>query len=293
MNNTSTDKVAFVIAHYHKEGHLDKHMLDHVKYISKLTKKIIFVSTHLSEEWRLVLEPYAHVIVRPNYGYDFWSYRLGIEALGDLRGLDHLFFWNSSFVCIAPARLYENYAAKIGDSGMYGITGCKIPYPHIQSYFFSFYGENLIQSEDFRNWWSYMTPVNDRQEVIERYEVGMSQYFLRRRVPLAHAFDISFSHYVLILVKIILSLNFKKKILRSLRKKFRFPKPGFLNLTHYAPRRLLNKFGVIKIELLTRNPTRQNISSLLDSLNKDEMAYITEIAERKSQVIWDSDALIS
>lgn len=277
MSISVTKETAFVIAHYDKQGHLSKHVLDHVKYISKLTKKIIFVSTHLQDKWLLELTPHAKVIVRPNYGYDFWSYKLGLDALVDLGEVDHIIFWNTSFVCVNPEKLYVSYMDNISQSGMYGITSCNMPSPHIQSYFFSFYGQDLIKSVVFRDWWSRMTPISEREEVIHRYEVGMSKYFLRKDVRLSHAFDLNFFDGLLIFIKILMSLNFKRSLLKRLIKKTSFPRLSSLNLTHYAWSRLLNKFGVIKVELLVLNPTKQNTSRLPHNLNQKEMAHVNEV----------------
>ena len=135
-----------------------------------------------------------------------------------------------------------------------------------------------------------MTPISDREEVIDRYEVGMSKYFLRKDVPLNHAFDLNFFDYLLIIVKILMNLNFKQSLLKRLIKKTHCPKMNSLNLTHFAWRRLLNRFGVVKIDLLAQNPTKQNIYMLPKNLNLKEMAYVLDAVEDKQLIISKTDA---
>lgn len=89
---TLDPKLAFVIAHYNPDGKVPRDLFNLVTYIAKLSGNIVFVSTNITESEIKKLSPYAHVIARENFGYDFWSYKLGMQRLGDLRQLERIVF---------------------------------------------------------------------------------------------------------------------------------------------------------------------------------------------------------
>ncbi len=182
-------KTAFVIAHFHENGRvaLNTHAL--VEEMAKYSNSIIFVSTNLDEAEAFRLKKHAVVIQRENIGYDFWSYKLGLDQLGNLSQFDRVVVCNTSFISLDPSFLVQSFTAHVDHVGLRGLTRCGEMGEHIQSYWLSFEGNQLLISPEFATWWDTMLPLNDRNENINKYEVGISGYFARHGYPLRTLFQ--------------------------------------------------------------------------------------------------------
>jgi rhamnosyltransferase len=77
---------AFVIAHYDSAGRIALHLRALAGHLASLGR-VVFVSTQLAPHEARALPKAVEVITRPNEGYDFFSYKRGIEALGDLQAI--------------------------------------------------------------------------------------------------------------------------------------------------------------------------------------------------------------
>lgn len=278
MSNTQ-NKIAFVIAHYHPKGHLTKNLFDHIKYIHRFAYHITFVSTKLSVIDSKRLQPYAHVIVRQNTGYDFYSYKMGLNAITHISDVKHLIFFNSSFLTTHPSKLYKKYLSSITDHGLYGISSCSAPRYHIQSYFFSFFGKQIIQSKAFDEWWGNIESINDRETVIQKYEVGMTQWFLAQHFKIKPLFEPNAFEKLIILYRYFrlhhldLSLFLKKSMQYLFRKKRLLLAKDFgCNPTHFLFDRIYKVFSIIKIDLLLKNPTKQNLKTIFLKLKMKQQS---------------------
>lgn len=167
---------ACVFAHYDADRLLDDYLKPYLTELAGLFSRIIFVSTSgvdpagLSFLSGLGIE----VIARENDGYDFQSYKVGIERLlTEGESWDSLLIANDS--CYGPLfPLREVFSAMEGSaSDFWGMTRCDNPKPHIQSYFVLF-EKKAVEAEAFRKFWAEMRPLSSRQEVIEAYEIGLS-----------------------------------------------------------------------------------------------------------------------
>jgi hypothetical protein len=177
------NKTAYVIAHYDINGNLAQYLENLVIYLHSLGSQIIFVSTNLNESGKRRLTPYAAVIQRPNVGYDFLSYKIGIETLGDLAHLDRLTLFNNSFISINPSKLLKPFIGAPKKMAMRGITFSYDIAPHIQSYFLVFETKELLQSFAFQEWWRNITTLSGKEEIIQKYEIGLTQWFLKNNIP--------------------------------------------------------------------------------------------------------------
>ena len=280
-------KTAFVIAHHHQEGHLTKNLFDHVRYIHRFAEKIIFVSTKLNKNSIQKLKPYANVIVRKNEGYDFYSYKVGLNAISNILDVEHLIFFNSSFLTTDPSKLYKKYLSSITDDGFYGISSCSAPRYHIQSYFFSFFGKQIIQSKAFDEWWEKIELTNDREAVIQKYEVGMTQWFLAQHFNIRPLYVPNTFEKLLILYRYLrllrldhLNLFFSLKNIPHYLSRM---KPLLLannfgcNPTHFLFDRIYKVFSIIKIEFLIKNPKNQNLDNFLKYLIQQKSNKISGI----------------
>ena len=228
---------AFVVAHYDPAGRVALHLRALVAHLASLGR-VVFVSTRLDEAAAREFPGSVNVITRPNEGYDFFSYKRGIESLGTLSAIDTLTVLNNSFVCLDPARLTGRFFERSRpEIDVLGLTANFEGAPHLQSYWVSFEGRRVLDSAAFARWWNEMEPVSDRDLVIARYELGLSQALKAAGFTLASAFS----------------------------------PPGRSGVAHRNPTHLywealMEEFAILKLELLRANPFRMDLRRLEDAL---------------------------
>jgi len=261
---------AIVIAHYHPSGRFARYLIELIVELRRRGATIVVVSTGLSDVAAQEIATLAHVIRRENVGYDFWSYRVGIDYLGDLSRFERLIIFNSSFLVLEPRSLCSKFLDTAGDADLLGLTYSREHKPHIQSYWICFNSHRILRSEAFAQWWREMTPISDRQLVIERYELGLTEFFISRGFvggvtfnPTRHDKFIAFCRAA------------ERGILR--------PPVGSqgpfsidpdlsesLNPTHFFFDALIRELGIVKLELLRNNSNGLNLYHLLKAINSTE-----------------------
>jgi lipopolysaccharide biosynthesis protein len=244
---------AVVIAHYDHEGLVRDDLRALVHDLSSVADTVVFVSTGLTAAAARDLPPGVTTIVRENRGYDFYSYKVGIESLGDLGRLSRLFLVNSSFICIDRHKLVQRFfKSDHGDYDVFGLTRSHEGRPHLQSFLLSF-GPRCLQSEMFQRWWSRMIPIDDRESVIQTYEVGLSAYLQDCGFSMGSAY---------------VPTRREKAVawLRSVLRTAPQADPMALNPTHFYWDFLLENFGIVKVELAQKNPHRLNLRRLKPQL---------------------------
>ncbi len=227
---------AFVVAHYDSAGRVARHLRALIAHLATISSRVVFVSTGLDPAEGRTLPAGVEVITRPNVGYDFFSYKRGIEALGPLDAFDQLVIVNSSFVCLDPAVLTERFFARSSPGvDVLGLTANFEHAAHLQSYWISFENRRVLDSPAFSNWWRDMAPVSQRDLVIPRYEVGLSQAMNQAGLRLASAFSPPAGER---------------------------PAGAHRNPTHIFWEPLMEQFAILKLELLRSNPFRMDLGKL-------------------------------
>jgi len=250
-----------VVAHYHPKGRVAADLKALVRHFASLTDRVVFVSTGIDPAQAQELEPFAHVIARENFGYDFWSYKLGIDALGELTGLDRVLLCNSSFVTLDPALLCQSILGEVEAPALRGLTLSADGVVHAQSYWVSFEHPDLILSPEFSQWWSDMVPISDRQEVIDRYERGMSAYFADMGFPVTACFVPDYSDILVGMCRAAASRRIK---FVDVKREFSVDLDTFriLNPTHFLWDAVAERFGILKHDLIKHNPQGLDLSEL-------------------------------
>ena len=89
---------AAVVAHYDPDCVWDENFLIMLRILNEVVDHIIVVTT--STEITELLNGFRHISVvrRPNVGYDFYSYRVGIRLAFLTRDYDELFVLNSTIL---------------------------------------------------------------------------------------------------------------------------------------------------------------------------------------------------
>lgn len=178
-------KRAIVIAHFDPDGHIDDYVVDALRHYRKAAGAVILVSASTTEPPRHVCALIDRFIARDNVGYDFCSWRAGIESLGSLDGLDELICVNDSVYGPLSDLGAVLHDARIAQSDVWGMCrsmqGTAVrghaPTPHIQSWFIAM-RRPVLESGAFRSFWNSVIPLATKAEVIERYEIGLSACLL-------------------------------------------------------------------------------------------------------------------
>jgi rhamnosyltransferase len=164
-----------VMAHYDATGQVAPHALHQMDALAAAVDRLMVVSTASIVDPVVFKEVQqrAELVQRQNFGYDFYSYKTGLDLVEDLASYDLVITCNDSYV--GPLRglrtIIDEMATRPVD--FWGMTRTWRRALHVQSYFMAFRSW-VVKSHAFTDFWRAMTPVSDRMEVITRYELGLS-----------------------------------------------------------------------------------------------------------------------
>ncbi len=164
-----------VMAHYDVAGALRPHVRGQVEALAASVDTLVVCTTaHLQDSARQWLSERAVVVERANYGYDFFSYKVGLDSAGDLSAYDEVVVCNDTYVFALDSYdpVFDGMADRPCD--FWGLTAAERVAPHIQSFFIAF-RPWVVASHAFSTFWEEMEPISKRRQVIRRYEVGMSR----------------------------------------------------------------------------------------------------------------------
>ncbi|NOR55349.1 MAG: hypothetical protein GQ531_04015 [Sulfurovum sp.] len=172
---------ACVFAHYDKDDRVDDYVYYYLGELLTVVQKLVFVTvSNISKDDIGKLKNLnIEVIKRENIGYDFYSYKIGIEHLS-LDLYDELIICNdSAFGPLVPIQnIFDAMQDKECD--FWGITDSALVAYHLQSYFIVF-NKPILQSFVFTNFWNRVKILNDKDEIIKQYEVGLSRILLKNK----------------------------------------------------------------------------------------------------------------
>ena len=252
-----------VFAHYDRDNEVDPYVLYYLEELIACCREVVFVTTsQLSADTVAQLQGMGlQVLQRENRGYDFMSYKTGIQRL-DLSQFEELLLCNDSVygpffpLSSLMERLHEI------ESDIVGLTDSLEVAPHLQSYFLLFRRPVLI-SEALQDFWRDVETLDSKGDIIRRYEVGLSEFFRARNYSLgalvsarsgdfARRFSRSLAYYTRTIVRRAFEIEFWKLAFDSLRG----GRSAGVNQTHVDWKFLLleRQFPFIKIELLRDNP---------------------------------------
>lgn len=183
-----------IFAHFDKDNLIDDYVIYYLNALKKVVQKLIFVSDcNLSTVETDKLNGIADgIIAKPHGEHDFGSYKRGVLFAQEnnlLNDTDELIFANDS--CYGPFFQLENVFEKMEQENcnFWGITQNnkfkirknlfwkKYEIPHIQSYFFVLKKE-VFNSGVFLNFINSIKKEKSRNEVILKYEIGLSELLL-------------------------------------------------------------------------------------------------------------------
>ena len=186
---------AVIVAHHDRDGVFDDHMVAAIDAYRAVADHLVVVSTSAPMLPAAAAPLVDHFLCRPNEGYDFCSWRAGIGLLGQMASYDEVLCVNDSvygpLFDLGPA-LADPRLAHADFGGMCLSTqdpaGGRTPRPHIQSWFLVF-RRPVIESDAFRGFWSSVVPLEHKRDVVERYEVGLSERLVEAGFRMAALYD--------------------------------------------------------------------------------------------------------
>jgi hypothetical protein len=262
-------KRAVVFAHYDPENRIDDYVLYYLKELNKICSELVFVSTSALSETELMKldSSCSQKIVRENAGYDFMSWKVGLEHIGNLKQFDEVLWVNDSVY--GPLYDLGQIVNKMEsrDLDFWGMTDSYEYYHHIQSYFLSF-SRRIIQSKVFSEFVNDIKVLEEKLDYVKAYELPLFKRLAENNFRcdvFCRYSDILKSVKDLPDTRIIKDINPTLFYSKILVEKFKYPfiKKSFLLGKH--PRfGLLNYYEVIKnissydTELISENINRFN-----------------------------------
>lgn len=258
-----TKNRAIIFVHYDKNHIVDNYIYHYLKELKKNASYLLFVSTsNLVEKDVENLAKYCtNVIVRENIGYDFMSYKVGLESF-DYLSYDEVVICNDSVY--GPLYSLENVFNKMQNDtcAFWGITDNKDIGYHLQSYFLVF-KKSVIQSDAFKSFWDNVEILNDKNEIIKKYEVGLTKHLLQNGYSSAvySSFEVTKLQQISIFIKKLTLHKIINKLRAIISGQDSVYRIGEVNTIHYFWKELLldSKIPFIKIELLRDNPKEMDI----------------------------------
>lgn len=179
-----------IFAHYDKQDRVDDYVLYSLQKLKELGSDIIFVSTAtmLDDDSITKLTPYCdQIVVRENLGYDFGSWKLGLEYVSDLSAYQRLILANDSVY--GPLHDLHELFLDMSSQGaaVWGITDSYELKHHLQSYFLVF-ERAALENPAFAEFWQSLPFYRFKRSIIREGEIGLSTKLSRARLRMAAAY---------------------------------------------------------------------------------------------------------
>lgn len=169
-----------IFAHFDRDNIIDDYVIHYLGELRQIAERLIVVTTSFLNDASIqsTKSIVDDLIIRENSGYDFCSWQKGIELAGDLSHYDEVVICNDSVYgpFFPLARTFERMERRRCD--FWGMTESNEILHHIQSYFVVF-KKRIISSREFKEFWEGINAEPSKQRVIEKYEIGMSQFLMK------------------------------------------------------------------------------------------------------------------
>jgi glycosyltransferase involved in cell wall biosynthesis len=116
------------------------------------------------------------IISRDNKGYDFYSWKIGLEQYSHYHDHAGLLLANDSVY--GPLFPFGDIITRLenSDADIIGMTDNFRYYPHLQSYFI-YFKRPVVLSKEFVNFFDDVRNLRFKRTVIRKYEVGLAKVF--------------------------------------------------------------------------------------------------------------------
>lgn len=181
-------KRAFLLAHFDRDGIIDPYVVAAAREYRRFADTLILISvsaTTLPNDLVGIVDTF---IPRENSGYDFGSWRAGLQALRAPTDFDEIICVNDSVY----GPLFDLASAlespRIATADFWGMTVSEKPSRHVQSWFFAMRSP-VIRSDMFRRFWDSCGSDLPKEEIISQRELGFSSAVQQSGFHLAGIYD--------------------------------------------------------------------------------------------------------
>lgn len=166
-----------LFAHFDRDGVVDDYVVSYLQALDELGCETVFVSTAEGfgeREIAKILPFCRQFIIRQNTGYDFASWRTGLEAVGDISGYERLIVANDSVY--GPFQDLRGIFAEMNGRRLsfWGITDSLRYGRHLQSYFMVF-ERPVLENSVFTKFWWELPDYRNKHVLIIQGEVGLTR----------------------------------------------------------------------------------------------------------------------
>jgi len=247
------------MAHYDPHALVAPHVLRQLDAWGEVADRVLLVSAAGLSDPDVIasVTSRAELVQRDNEGYDFYSYKLGLESVDDLGSYDLVVICNDSYVgpLVPWATVIDAMRDRQVDA--WGLTETMRRRRHVQSYFYAFRPQ----------------VVSDRTKVIRVYELGLSQAILESGFEIGSYYTESPQDRRVARARQVwwavhrAPLRPKGKRLSSLP---RFAREPWNPMSALADRALAGaRLPVVKIDTLRYDPYRLGSGALLDACERE------------------------
>jgi lipopolysaccharide biosynthesis protein len=291
---------AIILAHHDPDGIVDPHVVHALRAYRALAARLVLVSTSVGRLPDDLAGTIDTFLPRANVGYDFGSWQAGLRTLSPSGDFDAPGF--DEVVCVNDSVYGPLFDAtpmfadpRVADADLWGMVisrqpprhGGGLPRPHLQSWFLAA-RRALLASSCWSDFWSGVAPQPTKDDVISRYEVGLSEQVTAAGFRIAALYDAGRAPRPG-WRDVVADLSPRRpcaswRLLRRVRRPFHNP-------AELLPRRLLAA-GVpfAKVSLLRVNHYRLAPESIRAAIRAAAAGYDSDLVERHLARITRRDA---
>lgn len=187
-------KRAIVLAHFDRRGEFDAYVVEALRRYRPHASRLVVVSASTTRLPTAAGRLVDTFLARDNEGYDFASWRAGLATLQSA-DYDEILCVNDSVygplsdpgpVLRDPRTIDADlWGMVLSDQGTRFRPG---PSPHVQSWFLGM-RRRLLESPVYDRFWDSIAPLPSKDEVIDRYELGLSAACHRAGLNVAAIYD--------------------------------------------------------------------------------------------------------
>lgn len=269
---------ALIYVHFDRDGIVDPHVEYALAQYRPYVDHLVFVSPSVRE-----LTPKQKTLVdcfvpRENIGYDFGSWRDGLLSLDTDRYEEVLFandsvygpLWSPGPVLeFGRERDLDFWGMVMSDQSVSKKSQCR----HIQSWFFAA-TKVVLRCDAFQQFWSKIESLDQKHEIIHRFEIGMSKAVTEGGFRLGAVYDSKCGLARRLAVAIqetsIWSLSQSWRLLRRSFRNNRNPSEGDWESLFE------NNVPFVKVSLFKLNPYGRSLSNVYRRLEQ-ETNYDTKL----------------
>lgn len=277
-------KIIAIVAHFDVNDQIDPSFKIILKCLKKICFKVILVTTSTLNHTELPSD--IITIQRPNIGYDFYSYKVGIDKLYQLNDYESFLLINSSFLVLNEEKFIHTLltmAKALQTSDVVSITASTQFSLHFQSYLLLL-KTDLLSQKWFKDWQREIEPKNSKMETIFAYEIGLSNKIIISGIKTTVLFKESIEEKSVCLLK--WHEWQRKNGEKTINDDY--------NPVHFSAHLIAEKFGIVKTEFLRNNPHQLDTNWVKNVSSANIWPIITDFIERsKPEYKSSNDGLIN